>query len=88
MVPIKVNVFCWRMFLDRLPTRVNLSKKGMDVPRILCLVVILWLKRSIIFCSLAFLLRQCSKRFWLGGIWTLIFFNLLKTESRGLILSN
>ena len=38
MVPIKVNVFCWRMFLDRLPTRVNLTKKGMDVPSILCLV--------------------------------------------------
>ncbi|GJT02906.1 RNA-directed DNA polymerase, eukaryota [Tanacetum coccineum] len=33
ILPIKVNVFIWRMFLDRLPTRPNL---GVDIPCSLC----------------------------------------------------
>ncbi|GKD15809.1 RNA-directed DNA polymerase, eukaryota, reverse transcriptase zinc-binding domain protein [Tanacetum coccineum] len=33
---IKLNVFLWRMFLDRLPTRINLSNRGLDIPCVLC----------------------------------------------------
>ncbi|GKC75689.1 RNA-directed DNA polymerase, eukaryota [Tanacetum coccineum] len=29
---IKLNVFLWRMFLDKLPTRANLSNRGLDIP--------------------------------------------------------
>nr|GEW00533.1 putative reverse transcriptase domain-containing protein [Tanacetum cinerariifolium] len=36
VLPIKINVFMWRMFLDRLPTRNNLVNRGVDVPFILC----------------------------------------------------
>nr|GEY00725.1 RNA-directed DNA polymerase, eukaryota, reverse transcriptase zinc-binding domain protein [Tanacetum cinerariifolium] len=36
LLPIKLNVFTWRMFLDKLPTRINLSKRGLDVPCVLC----------------------------------------------------
>ncbi|GKA84830.1 RNA-directed DNA polymerase, eukaryota, partial [Tanacetum coccineum] len=35
-LPIKLNVFAWRMFLDKLPTRINLSNRGLDVPCVLC----------------------------------------------------
>ncbi|PWA36364.1 Endonuclease/exonuclease/phosphatase [Artemisia annua] len=35
-VPRKVNIFFWRCRLNRLPTRVNLDHKGLDVPSILC----------------------------------------------------
>ncbi|GJZ96151.1 zinc finger, CCHC-type containing protein, partial [Tanacetum coccineum] len=35
LMPIKVNVFIWRM-LDKLPTRSNLFDKGVDVPCVLC----------------------------------------------------
>nr|GEU48147.1 RNA-directed DNA polymerase, eukaryota [Tanacetum cinerariifolium] len=36
VLPIKINVFMWRMFLDRLPTRNNLVNRGVDVPSVLC----------------------------------------------------
>lgn len=35
-VPIKVNVFAWRARRDRLPTRLNLSKRGMFVNSTVC----------------------------------------------------
>nr|GEX35334.1 putative ribonuclease H-like domain-containing protein [Tanacetum cinerariifolium] len=34
----KVNIFLWRLRLDRLPTRLNLSKRGLDIPSIMCLI--------------------------------------------------
>nr|GEX74369.1 reverse transcriptase domain-containing protein [Tanacetum cinerariifolium] len=34
VVPIKVNVYAWRVCLDKLPTRANLSLRGMDIPSI------------------------------------------------------
>ncbi|GJX55522.1 RNA-directed DNA polymerase, eukaryota [Tanacetum coccineum] len=35
-IPIKVNIFAWRVCLDKLPTRLNLSLCGLDIPSILC----------------------------------------------------
>ncbi|GJY78909.1 RNA-directed DNA polymerase, eukaryota, reverse transcriptase zinc-binding domain protein [Tanacetum coccineum] len=37
MLPIKLNVFAWCMFLDKLPTGINLSNRGLDVPCVLSL---------------------------------------------------
>jgi len=37
-VPIKVNVFLWKLCLDKLPTRWNLSRRGMDIPTIRCVI--------------------------------------------------
>nr|GEV01653.1 RNA-directed DNA polymerase, eukaryota, reverse transcriptase zinc-binding domain protein [Tanacetum cinerariifolium] len=34
-LPIKLNVFMWRMLLDKLPTRINLTNKGLDIPSVL-----------------------------------------------------
>nr|GEX58271.1 RNA-directed DNA polymerase, eukaryota [Tanacetum cinerariifolium] len=34
VVPIKVNVHAWRVCLDKLPTRANLSLRGMDISSI------------------------------------------------------
>ncbi|GJX66973.1 RNA-directed DNA polymerase, eukaryota, reverse transcriptase zinc-binding domain protein [Tanacetum coccineum] len=36
LIPIKVNVFIWRLILNKLPTRVNLDRKDIDVGSILC----------------------------------------------------
>ncbi|GJU04032.1 RNA-directed DNA polymerase, eukaryota [Tanacetum coccineum] len=36
VLPIKLNVFMWRMLLDKLPTRSNLAIRGLDVPCSLC----------------------------------------------------
>ncbi|GKE85569.1 RNA-directed DNA polymerase, eukaryota, partial [Tanacetum coccineum] len=35
-LPRKVNIFIWRLALDRLPHRRNLSARGIDIPSILC----------------------------------------------------
>ncbi|GJS58306.1 RNA-directed DNA polymerase, eukaryota [Tanacetum coccineum] len=35
-IPIKINVFAWKVYLDRLPTRLNLMKRGILVPSLLC----------------------------------------------------
>ncbi|GJT80293.1 RNA-directed DNA polymerase, eukaryota, reverse transcriptase zinc-binding domain protein [Tanacetum coccineum] len=36
VLPIKLNIFMWRMLLDKLPTRSNLAIRGLDVPCSLC----------------------------------------------------
>ncbi|GKD91132.1 RNA-directed DNA polymerase, eukaryota, partial [Tanacetum coccineum] len=33
---IKINIFAWRVSLDKLPTRLNLSLRGLDIPSIIC----------------------------------------------------
>ncbi|GJS09155.1 hypothetical protein Tco_0365951 [Tanacetum coccineum] len=35
VVPIKINIFSWRVCLDKLPTSLNLSLRGVNVPSIL-----------------------------------------------------
>ncbi|GKC57067.1 RNA-directed DNA polymerase, eukaryota [Tanacetum coccineum] len=35
-VPIKVNVHAWKVRLNCLPTRLNISRKGIDISSILC----------------------------------------------------
>ncbi|GJY75790.1 RNA-directed DNA polymerase, eukaryota [Tanacetum coccineum] len=36
LVPIKINILAWKIYLDRLPTRLNLSGRGLDILSILC----------------------------------------------------
>ncbi|GKE10048.1 hypothetical protein Tco_1413599 [Tanacetum coccineum] len=36
VMPIKINVFAWRVRLFKLPTRLNLSLKGIDISTIVC----------------------------------------------------
>nr|GEU30716.1 RNA-directed DNA polymerase, eukaryota [Tanacetum cinerariifolium] len=35
-IPIKINVFAWKVYLDRLPTRLNLIRQGIQVPSLSC----------------------------------------------------
>nr|GEZ38070.1 RNA-directed DNA polymerase, eukaryota [Tanacetum cinerariifolium] len=35
-VPIKVNVSAWKIKIDALPTRLNISRRGIDIDSILC----------------------------------------------------
>nr|GEV63440.1 RNA-directed DNA polymerase, eukaryota, reverse transcriptase zinc-binding domain protein [Tanacetum cinerariifolium] len=37
-VPLKINVHAWKVSLDCLPTRLNISRRGMDIDYILCLM--------------------------------------------------
>ncbi|GKF80665.1 RNA-directed DNA polymerase, eukaryota, partial [Tanacetum coccineum] len=36
VVPIKVNVHAWKVRLDSLPMRFNISRRGMDIDSITC----------------------------------------------------
>jgi hypothetical protein len=36
LVPRKVNILIWCVLLDRIPTRLNLHNRGLDIPDILC----------------------------------------------------
>ncbi|GJU19992.1 RNA-directed DNA polymerase, eukaryota [Tanacetum coccineum] len=36
LLPIKINVFAWKVSLDALPTRCNMSLRGIEIPSILC----------------------------------------------------
>ncbi|GKA37635.1 RNA-directed DNA polymerase, eukaryota [Tanacetum coccineum] len=36
LVPIKVNVFAWRLALNKLPTWFNMSSRGLEIPSIVC----------------------------------------------------
>nr|GEZ01741.1 RNA-directed DNA polymerase, eukaryota, reverse transcriptase zinc-binding domain protein [Tanacetum cinerariifolium] len=35
-IPIKINIFAWKVYLDRLPTRLNLIRRGVQVPSLSC----------------------------------------------------
>ncbi|XP_071699246.1 uncharacterized protein [Rutidosis leptorrhynchoides] len=35
-IPLKINIFIWRLILDRLPSRINLAFKGFDINTIIC----------------------------------------------------
>ncbi|GKE97395.1 RNA-directed DNA polymerase, eukaryota [Tanacetum coccineum] len=37
-IPIKVNIFAWKASLDRLPTRYNLDRRGVEVSSLSCLI--------------------------------------------------
>ncbi|GJW28107.1 RNA-directed DNA polymerase, eukaryota [Tanacetum coccineum] len=36
VIPRKVKIYMWRLFLDRLPHRLNLSLRGLDIDSIMC----------------------------------------------------
>ncbi|GJR70305.1 RNA-directed DNA polymerase, eukaryota [Tanacetum coccineum] len=35
-IPIKINILAWKVSLDKLPTRLNLSLRGIEIPTISC----------------------------------------------------
>lgn len=35
-IPIKVNVFPWRLYLNKLPSTVKLDRRGVQIDSILC----------------------------------------------------
>nr|GEW16323.1 RNA-directed DNA polymerase, eukaryota [Tanacetum cinerariifolium] len=64
----KINIFIWRALRDRLPTRWNLSRKGIDMESLTCLIFdssIETTNHTLWFCSLA------------TTLWQKIFFDLV-----------
>ena len=67
LIPIKVNVLAWKICLDRLPTRLNLSKRGLEIPSILCPIcneVVESSSHLFFSCSLARQVLRLLCRWW------------------------
>ncbi|GJT19431.1 RNA-directed DNA polymerase, eukaryota, reverse transcriptase zinc-binding domain protein [Tanacetum coccineum] len=67
MVPIRVNILAWRIRLDKLPTRLNLSRLGMEIPSILfplCNVAVESSSHLFFSCSLARQVWRQILRWW------------------------
>ncbi|GKA23566.1 RNA-directed DNA polymerase, eukaryota [Tanacetum coccineum] len=63
-IPRKVNILVWRALRDRTPTRWNLSRKGIEVPSLLCPLCNISPETS------AYLFWSCSM---VTSIWSLVF---------------
>ncbi|GJR12603.1 RNA-directed DNA polymerase, eukaryota [Tanacetum coccineum] len=66
-IPIKVNVFLWRAMLNKLPSRVNLDRRGIDVDSILspiCLGDLETVNHSFFNCVLAKDLWHLLAKWW------------------------
>ena len=66
-VPAKVNVFAWKLRFNKLPTRVNLDSRGMDIGSVLCPICrndVETANHLFFSCSLAFDLWALVARWW------------------------
>nr|GEU60022.1 RNA-directed DNA polymerase, eukaryota [Tanacetum cinerariifolium] len=67
VVPNKINIFAWKISLDKLPSRLNLSLRGIDIPSITCPICCLNVEScSYLFfsCSFARLIWRKVARWW------------------------
>nr|GEV36660.1 putative RNA-directed DNA polymerase, eukaryota, reverse transcriptase zinc-binding domain protein [Tanacetum cinerariifolium] len=67
LVPIKLNITAWRICLDKLSTRLNLSSRGLDIPTILCPLCnesVESTSHVLLFCHLACQLMAKVCRWW------------------------
>ncbi|GJY98462.1 RNA-directed DNA polymerase, eukaryota [Tanacetum coccineum] len=92
IVPIKINIFAWRVCLDKLPTRLHLSLCGIDIPSIICpncSIAVESTSHLLFSCHLARQIMLKVARWWdlevhdfhLYGDW-LIWFNNLRLPKR------
>ncbi|GJU47483.1 RNA-directed DNA polymerase, eukaryota [Tanacetum coccineum] len=66
-IPIKINIFAWRVSLDKLPTRLNLSLRGLDIPSIifpLCSIVVESTSHLLFSCQLTRQFMLKVARWW------------------------
>nr|GEW63747.1 RNA-directed DNA polymerase, eukaryota [Tanacetum cinerariifolium] len=90
-IPIKVNVLAWKISMDRLPTRVNLHRRGVQVSPIscpICCEAIENLDHLLFCCDLAKDIARSICNWW-GLVWNpvdsyrswLSWFNLVQLQS-------
>lgn len=65
-VPIKVNIMVWRILCIRIPTRWNLSQKGMKLNTLMCPVCLKNQKRLIMFFGVVIWLLLYGAKFLNG----------------------
>nr|GEW74686.1 RNA-directed DNA polymerase, eukaryota [Tanacetum cinerariifolium] len=84
-VPIKVNVHAWKVRINGLPTRWNISRRGIDIPSILCRLCETGVESSKHLFFNVVLLELFFGGFAFGGIWPpRITLERLLSNARGL----
>nr|GFB94886.1 RNA-directed DNA polymerase, eukaryota [Tanacetum cinerariifolium] len=68
-IPIKVNVLAWKISMDRLPTRVNLHRRGVQVSPIFVLFAVRPSRIWITCCFVATWQKILLGLFVIGGAW-------------------
>ncbi|GJS77770.1 RNA-directed DNA polymerase, eukaryota [Tanacetum coccineum] len=67
-IPIKLNIFAWKVSLNRLPTRLNLVRRGVSVASVswaqLCLVVSEDLDHLLFGCNMASDIARSICKWW------------------------
>ncbi|GJS07785.1 RNA-directed DNA polymerase, eukaryota [Tanacetum coccineum] len=61
-VPIKVNVHTWKVKTDSLPTRFNVSRRGIDIDSIMCVICDNGVETSIHLFFYCFMIRQIVRK--------------------------
>ncbi|XP_071708946.1 uncharacterized protein [Rutidosis leptorrhynchoides] len=82
LIPKKVEIFIWRVLHKRLPTLVELDKRGVDLHSVRCPMCdndVETIEHSLIFCNLAFEIWTRVYKWWGVGPYT----NLSLAESFG-----
>nr|GEZ19897.1 RNA-directed DNA polymerase, eukaryota [Tanacetum cinerariifolium] len=91
-IPIKINVFAWKVYLDRLPTRPNLLHRGIHVPSLSSLICSSALEDTshlLFSCGMASDVVRLVCRWW-DLVWTplgsysewLLWFNSIRLGSK------
>ncbi|GKD43095.1 RNA-directed DNA polymerase, eukaryota, reverse transcriptase zinc-binding domain protein [Tanacetum coccineum] len=66
-VPIKINIFSWKVCFDRLPSRLNISLRGIEISSILCplcSIVVESISHLLFSCQVARQILQKIVRWW------------------------
>nr|GEV91024.1 RNA-directed DNA polymerase, eukaryota, reverse transcriptase zinc-binding domain protein [Tanacetum cinerariifolium] len=66
-VPIKLNVLAWKIKLDAIPTRLNISRRGIDIPCLECPCCGRGVESSAHIFFQCNLVRQIARRLRVGG---------------------
>ncbi|GJY65208.1 RNA-directed DNA polymerase, eukaryota [Tanacetum coccineum] len=67
VIPIKINIFAWRVFLDKLPTQLDLSLRGVNISFILlplCDALVESSSHLFFTCPLVCQVRSKVSRLW------------------------
>ncbi|GJV30191.1 RNA-directed DNA polymerase, eukaryota, reverse transcriptase zinc-binding domain protein [Tanacetum coccineum] len=82
-VPLKVNIMAWKIKMDGLPTRMNISRRGIEIDSIVCPICNSGAES---FCHIFFnviWLDSWLGKYRLGGMWITLMFLLMRNGILG-----
>ncbi|GKB51396.1 RNA-directed DNA polymerase, eukaryota [Tanacetum coccineum] len=83
IVPIKVNILAWKIKLNFLPSRLNLSRRGLDIPTIMCPICEKYAESTNHISMIATWCVTYIAKLLLGGMLVLLKFLLMRNGKLG-----